>query len=227
MLERLTTVVRARYSIRGVATWLPLFGALYLLTRDASTVVGLAIGVTVVEFTRVLRELPGVDGRRVDAAVGGCIAAVSAGWLGYEATVGATGVLWLPALATLAGVWLLLDARRDLIEDVPTSADPTEDMSSAEVFAALSHAQLLAEELREGPKTVPELATACDLTESRVRESLSYLTDDGTVYRVDNGDDDPAAEHKYALDESRIGVPAFVKLNGTRLVRRLLRPLRI
>lgn len=50
----------------------------------------------------------------------------------------------------------------------------------------LNRAHLVAEALNPNlePKTVTELADACDLTDARVREALDAMTDDGTVYRV-------------------------------------------
>ncbi|ELZ05120.1 hypothetical protein [Natrialba aegyptia] len=89
----------------------------------------------------------------------------------------------------------------------------------------LSHAHLVAEELKSDPepKTVTELADACDLTDSRVREALDAMTDDGTVYRVDR---DSADVDRYELDESKMAGIAFVRSHGKRIVRRSERPFR-
>ena len=86
----------------------------------------------------------------------------------------------------------------------------------------MNHAHLVVEELKQEPKTVAELANACDLTESRVREALDVGTDDGMIYRVDSERDDGG--ERYALDESKVGSVAFVRSNGKRILRRLARP---
>jgi len=58
-------------------------------------------------------------------------------------------------------------------------------MSASEVMLVMNHAHLVVEELKQGPKTVTELADACNLTESRIREVLDFGTDDGMIYPVD------------------------------------------
>ena len=85
------------------------------------------------------------------------------------------------------------------------------------------HAHLVGNALREEPKTVSELAAACDLTESRVREAISIAGDGGTIYPVDPGAVDP----RYALDEGNMGASGVGRLaagGARRLFRRLLRP---
>ena len=41
---------------------------------------------------------------------------------------------------------------------------------------------LVAEELKDGPKAVAELADACNMTESRVQEALNYREQANTTY---------------------------------------------
>ena len=87
----------------------------------------------------------------------------------------------------------------------------------------LNHAHLVVDELQAGPKTVPELAEGCDLTESCIRDVLEVATEDGMIYRVSDTERSPA---RYALDESKVGGVAFVRSNGKRILRRLARPFR-
>jgi predicted transcriptional regulator len=97
-------------------------------------------------------------------------------------------------------------------------------MSASEMMLVMNHARLVVKELKQGPKTVPELADACDLTESRVREALDVITDDGMIYPVDGSPSDDV--ERYALNESKVGGVAFVRSNGKRILRRLMRPFR-
>jgi len=103
-----------------------------------------------------------------------------------------------------------------------TSSDEPDDMSASEVMLVMNHAHLVVEELKQGPKTVTELADACNLTESRIREVLDFGTDDGMIYPVDTDTSDTTK--RYALDESKVGGLAFVRSNGKRILRRLARP---
>jgi len=95
-------------------------------------------------------------------------------------------------------------------------------MSASEMMLVMNHAHLVVVELKQEPKTVAELADACDLTESRVCEALKIGTDDGMIYRIDTGTSEDGK--RYALDESKVGGLAFVRSNGKRILRRLARP---
>jgi len=175
-----------------------------------------------VEATSILRETPTVDSRWVGVGLGAFITVASLAWLGWEltATTGTGGPVWFPALTALIGVWFLFDARADFADS--TSSDEPDDMSASEVMLVMNHAHLVVEELKQGPKTVTELADACNLTESRIREVLDFGTDDGMIYPVDTDTSDTTK--RYALDESKVGGLAFVRSNGKRILRRLARP---
>ena len=76
--------------------------------------------------------------------------------------------------------------------------------------------------MKQEPRTVAELADACDLTESRVCEALKVGTEDGMIYRVNAGTSEDGK--RYVLDESKVGGLAFVRSNGKHVPRRLVRP---
>ena len=73
---------------------------------------------------------------------------------------------------------------------------------SSELFLSMQVSHLVAEALNDGP-TVPELADACDMTESRVRETLDYYEQADAAY-TDGG--------QWHL-ESKIRMRAFIKDN--------------
>jgi|APHM01.1.fsa_nt_gi hypothetical protein len=192
----------------------------YAVTRDPASAVGTALGLAVLTVVETLGDVDSVDDRLLTGGIGLFVTVGSLAWLWYELTTAtAGGPVWFPALTTLAGVWFLLDARAT---EPGGSRGDTRDPSFAEAMAATQHVSLVADELRDGPKTVPELAAACDLTESRVREALSTASDDGVIFQTSNSGDEP----QYALDESKTGVVATVRLTGRRLLRRIARPLR-
>lgn len=210
---------RQRLSARTVLTFGAVLALAYGVTREADVVLGVALGLTVVETVQALGETPSIDDQWVGLGIGGFVTVASLGWLGYELATGPAGPVWFPVLTALAGVWFVLDARAG-----GQTYGNDEEMDATEVMTVLNHAALVVDELKDGPKTVPELAEACDLTESRVREALDVGRDDGTIYvaESDTADD----KRRYALDESRLGLVAFVRLNGARLLNRLRRPFR-
>ena len=175
-----------------------------------------AIVVTVVVFVgdsvELARQLPGLDERHFRLALG--LIAVAAGAVGYwgqgDATVAAVGVG--------GGGWLMLDALYSLREGIRSGGDRSVDADSSEMFLSMQVGHLVAKELRDGPKTVPEIADGCDMTESRVREALDYHEQADTAYR--DGD-------QWYLDESKVGAWAFVRDNTRLALIRFLRPLRL
>ena len=133
-------------------------------------------------------------------------------------------------VAVGGGLWLLLDTRADFVQGrrFDRAADP-DDLSSREAMLLVQHAALVADRLDEGPKTVPELAAACDLTESRVRDTIEIAGHDGAIYPVDDpgADEDADGEPRYALDDRKMGFSGLGRqaaggLSG--LARRLVRP---
>ncbi|MFC5971737.1 hypothetical protein ACFPYI_10370 [Halomarina salina] len=243
MFDGLRHAARERYTLRHVASLIVVFALVYAVTGEPGSLVGLGAGLVVVETTNLLRETPGVDERWVGVGTGAFVVLGSLAWFAYEVTVvpDSGGPVWFPLVVALAGVWLLLDARQASATGAAGADDEFDDLSASESMLVMHHASLVTRELRDGPKTVPELAASCDLTESRVREALAVATHDDTVYRVDDpeayadertdDEDGPDAGDgtytgRYALDESKVGGAAFVRENGKRVVRRLIRPLR-
>lgn len=206
-------VLRARLRPRHL--W-PHVGAVAVagwLTGDALTTLGVAGGLALVETLDVLEEAGTVDGRLIQGGAGLVAAAVGIAWLGYDVTAGAVTVRTVfPALAVLAGGWLVLDARV-AAGDERTTAEA--DLGDALLLA--SHVRRVATALDDGPKTVDELAEQCGLSEARVHEVIEMGTTDDVIVRVDGGE-------QYALDESNTGVGAFLRLNLARAGRRLTQP---
>jgi len=175
-----------------------------------------AIVVTVVVFVgdsvELARPLPGLDERHFRLTLG-LIAVAASGvayWAQGDATVAAVGVS--------GGGWLMLDALYSLREGIRSGGDRSADADSSEVFLSMQVGHLVAKELRDGPKTVPEIADGCDMTESRVREALDYHKQADTAYR--DGD-------QWHLNESNVGAWAFVRDNTRLALIRFLRPLRL
>lgn len=239
----LLRTVREKTTLRSVALAAAVFGALALLSDDpVGTLLAVGPAFVLAGSFSVLYDTPDVDSRYVTAGVGTVVFLGSLAWFWYETwgpgAVPGGGADWFPLLTAVVGAWILLDARKDFAEgrnaDRSTAND---DLDAAEVLLLMNHAYLVVEELRDGdPKTVAELAAACDLTASRVRDAIAVAGDEGMVYRVDGGREagmgseseselGPAAP-RYALDESKAGYVAFVRGNAARVLRRLARPFR-
>lgn len=72
----------------------------------------------------------------------------------------------------------------------------------------MNHGNLVMGEPREGPRTLPELAAARDLTESLVRDAVGIAAEEGMVYRLDgpeHTDEMGRYTGRYAFDESKPG----------------------
>lgn len=227
MRDELARTARDRVTVRHVLGFVAVLAVVYGVTRNESLLLGLATAFVVTEALAIVREAPSVDGRWAGVGVGVVVTVLSLVWFAYEYAVvpESTGPVWFPLLTAAIGVWFLLDARRDFFEGRRRDGTgPADDMTSGDVMVVMSHAHLVAQELQSGPKTVPELAEACDLTESRVREAIDRAGDDGPFYPVaDESPDDPT---RYAIDESKVGGVAFVRANVGRVARRLVRPFR-
>ncbi|MDL0122866.1 hypothetical protein [Halobacterium salinarum] len=215
---------REQLTGRYVLSLVAFLALVYGVTQDIETVFAITLGLAFVETISILRDTPTVDSRWVGVGLGAFITIASLAWFAWELTTaaGTGGPVWFPALTALIGVWFIFDARADFADGTDSYAP--DDMDASEMMLVLNHGHLVVEELRQGPKTVPELADACDLTESRVREALDVATDDGMVYPVDGGPIDDV--ERYALDESKVGGVAFVRSNGKRILRRIARPFR-
>jgi hypothetical protein len=223
MKSALLRTARERFTLRHILSYGVPVALVYGITRNEGVLLGLSLAFIFTEVATLFRETPGIDGRWVGVGVGAFITLGSLAWFGYEYTVvpDTGGPVWFPLLTALVGVWFLLDSRRDFVEGRRRDG-PHDDLSASEMMLVMNHAHLIVEELKSGPKTVAELADACDLTETRVREALDITTDDDMVYRVDSEATDDSG--RYALDESKVGGVAFVRSNATRVVRRLVRP---
>ena len=199
-------VRRAAYAVGLIA----LFGVAFGFTWSQAIVVTVIL--LVGESVELARPLPGLDERHFRLAFG--LIAVAAGGVAYWAQ----GDTTVAAVGFGGGGWLVLDALYSLREDIRSNDDGMVDADSSEVFLSMQVGHLIAEELKDGPKTIPELADACDMTESRVREALEYHEQADTAYR--DGD-------QWHLDESKIGAWAFVRDNTRRALARFFRPFRL
>lgn len=211
------------YVLSDVAPLALFLAVIYGITRSEGILLGLALAFLINEVVKLYRATPSTDDRWVGVGVGVFVTLGSLAWFTFEYST-ATGVgvsLWFPLLTALGGVWLIFDARRDFVEGLRGN-QLGDDLSASEMMLVMQHSHLVVEQLKSGPKTVPELAEGCDLTESRVREALDMTTEDETVYRVDSEATDGA--ERYALDESNVGSVAFVRLNAKRVARRLVQP---
>jgi len=228
----LGSVLKQRLSVSGVLKWVILFGGLYLATGNASLVAGIGSAVVITEAVDVLEALPGVDERWVKAGFAVVFVALSGVGLWADLREPTSdGVVW-PVAAIGVGLWLLLDTRADFVQGRrfgdPGPPDERDELSGREAMLLIQHAGLVADRLGEGPKTVPELAAACDLTESRVRDAIEIAGHDGTIYQVDEpAADEDAVEPRYALDDRKMGFSGFGRqaaggLSG--LARRVVRP---
>jgi len=154
---------------RYVLSLVAFLALVYGVTQDLEMVFAIALGLAFVETISILRETPTVDSRWVGVGLGAFITVASLAWFAWELTAaaGTGGPVWFPAVTSLIGVWFFLDARKDFADGANSHAP--DDMDASEMMLVMNHGHLVVEELKHGPKTVLELADACDLTESRVR----------------------------------------------------------
>lgn len=217
MFSALRRTARSQFTLRhltGIAVVVGFFALVLDLPR--STLVAFAVALALSEAVTLLRNTPEIDQRYVKAGIGAFVTVGSLG-LGYLVLTGASGAPWLPALTLLAGVWFLVDAVSDVRRGRRPGVGADDDLSSAEVMLLMSHGHLVATELEDGPRTVPELAEACDLTESRVEDALTHLERSDVVAR--RGD-------RYALRPENLGAVAFARTTVSSIYRRLVRPFR-
>lgn len=235
MPSPLRDALREQFSVRNVLTAVAIL-ALFRLVLDLSW---LSIAVYAATFGVILaleatESVPGVDERYVLALLSALLLAGGgfAHWRGEPVTAAVVGVL---------GAWLLLDTLYKFRHGIGGGSssddafDEFDDLGAGETMLRMQLGSLVAQELEEEPKTVAEIAAATDMTESRVRQALELHRDAGVVYPVDGAGGDDAAtadgtagdEVRYALDESKVGPVAFVRDNGARLAKRLLRPFRL
>ena len=218
-------VLRNRFSLRSAILWALTLAVVYAVTDSYEVIVWVVIAFLFSEGMDLLRDLPGVDERWVKAGFAALLGVASTAWLWLEVMEStAVADLFVPALAIAASVWLILDARADFVQDRRLgTSEEFDDLSSSEAMLVMQHAHLVAEELEAGPKTVAELAEACDLTVSRVEDVIDIAGQDTTIYAVDPDADDP----RYALDEEKMGLSGLGRQAAggfAGLARRLVRP---
>lgn len=222
MLSALQRTAREQFTLRHLLGVAVLFGVLaFGLQPSRELLVGFAVALVVSEVVLLLRDTPEIDQRYLQAAIG--LAAVAGSLvMGYSALTGGSTALWLPTGLVVFGAWLAVDAAADLYRGHTPDTGREEQPSSADVMLLMSHAHLVSGELEDGPRTVPELADACDLTESRVEETLEQLVDSGVV----SGESRPGGRDRYVLHEERTGVVAFLRKLLLDAVARATRPFR-
>ena len=226
-----------RVSLRAILWYVLVAAGVILVTGNLALVAGLASAFFVIETRRFLIETPGVDDRWVTVGLAVVLLAVSLVWLAAELRQpAALRTLWAPVAAIIGGLWLLLDARVDLVSDQSRgSSDPVDDLDSGVFLLRMLRVNRIADTLESGPKTVPEIAAASDLTESQVRAAIEFAGDDGPIVRVDDDATEPESPTdladgvpRYALDTRQLGVSGVGRMVAgglVRVLRRLARPL--
>ncbi len=226
MPSDIVTALRRRFSVISAVGYLLTVAAVLVITDDVAIVLGVTGAILFTELVDTLQDVPSVDERWAKAALGTLLTVGSTGWLWveFQGSV-ATDRLVLPALAVLGGCWIVLDARADFVQGRRLGGpDAFDEMETGEAMLIMQHMRLVAETLEDGPKSIPDIASECDLTESRVRQAIELAGRDDTIYPVDT-DEDPC---RYALDQRKIGLTGVGRQAAsgvTGLLHRFVRPL--
>lgn len=215
MLSALRRTAREQFTLKHLLGIAVMFG-FFAVVLDASQeiLIGLMIAVIVVEPITVFQDTPEIDQRYVKGAIGVGVVGGSL-VMGYSIVAGGSGAAWFPILTLLGGLWILADVYADFRYGEGVNAGQSEDLSSADVMLLSNHGHLVANALEAGPRTVEQLATDCNLTESRVKEALDYMERSGVV--AHDG-------QQYVLKEENVGLWAFVRNIVTGTARRIARP---
>ena len=230
--------LRDRISARTLLVYLLAAGGVIAVTGNVALVAGLATAFLVVESRQFLIDTPGVDDRWVTVGLAVVVLAVSLAWLVAKLRQPPLlRTLWAPVAAILGGLWLLLDARVDFASDTAsTDTDPVDDLAPGAFLLRMLRLNRIADTLEAGPKTVPEIAADCDLTDRQVQAAIELCGDDGPIVRVDDSAADSADDEtatttdeppRYTLDRRQLGVTGMGRLaiDGlASLLRRLARP---
>lgn len=194
-------------TVRGIVGSLIALGVIAVVFDVSGPNIALfAVFFVLMTVINALEETPGVNHRIVSTGM------LAVGIVcGIYLTV-AESLLVGGALTVIAG-WLALDALYDLRHGIDRSDEHHEvnEMDYGEFMLTSQHGSLVVQALRERPMTVPEIAEATDLTESRVEEALSMMEETRVVNRFGNG---------YTVDERELGATGFVR----GIVRRIGRP---
>lgn len=213
MFTDILRTAREEYSRRTLVLVAALGVFAFVFDVSREMLVGLVVAVAFSQAFYLLLETPSVDTRYVKSGMGGVILVGSA-VMGYDTATGGEGAAWFPILTTFVSVWILLDAVYDFRHGTHTRPElDDEEFSPSEMMLLTSQGNLLVEELKDGPRTASELAAACDLTESRTRDSLDLMERSDIVYQ---------RSHQYVLDNSEVGPIALAR----NVFRRTARPFR-
>lgn len=166
----------------------------------------------------------------VSVLIGTLVTGGSGYWFWIAMEMG--GSVIPPSIGLLGGVWILLDARVSYLQNTKRPSPTDERVSDEDLMAALQNTRIIVSELQSSsePLTVTQITERCDIHERRVRDVIQFLSDDGTIYRVEST---TAEDSRYTVDESMLGpswtynrLPrTFVK--GTKQIfHRLLQPIR-
>ena len=230
-----------RVSLRAVLWYLLAAAGVIIVTGNVALVAGLATAFLVVETRQVLTDAPGVDDGRVTVGFSITLIVLSLAWLVAELRQpAALQTLWAPVVAVFGSLWLLLDARVDLLSEQPRdSPDLVDNPDPGAFLLGMLRLNRIADTLESGPKTIPEIAAATDLTEPQIRATIELASEDGPIVRVDDSSVGSATDDeretagdelpRYTLDTRQLGasgVGRMVVSGLAGLFHRLARPLR-
>ncbi|ERH07263.1 MAG: hypothetical protein J07HN4v3_02902 [Halonotius sp. J07HN4] len=230
-----------RVSLRAILLYLLVAAGVIVVTGNVALVAGLAIAFLVVETPEVLTDALDVDDGWVTVAFAIILTVIGLAWLVAELRQpAALQTLWAPVVAVLGSLWLLLDARVDIISDQPRdSSNLADDLDPGAFLLRMLRINRIADTLESGPKSIPEIAAAADLTEPQVRAAIELASEDGPIVRVDDSSVDSATDNeqetagdeipRYALDTRQLGASGVGRMvvgGLTGLFHRLARPLR-
>lgn len=217
MLNALLRTARQQLTARHLLGIAVMFGFfVFVLDASREMLIGLTLALVIGELVTVFQDTPEIDQRYVKGAIGVGVIGGSL-LMAYPIATGGSRVEWFPVLTLLGGCWIFADVYADFRQGRGADAGQPDDLSSGDVMLIMNHGHLVTNALKAGPRTVEQLATECDLTESRVQEALDFMERSGTV--AHNGD-------RYVLRKENTGMWAFVRNTVTGTVRRLARPFR-
>lgn len=217
MISALYRTARKQFTLKhflGIAVMFGFFA--FVLNASRELLIGLAIALVLSELVTVFQDTPAVDQRYVKAFIGLFVIGGSL-LMGYGIAASGSGPTWFPVLTLIGGVWLLADVYADFRHGRGADAGQSNDLSATDMMLLSNHGHLISNALEEGSCTVEQLATDCDLTESRVREALDQMERSDIVGH--DGD-------QYVLREENVGPWAFVRNIVTGTARRIVRPFR-